>query len=173
MLKNGNFEEGPYIFPNTTWGVLIPPNIEDDHSPLPGWMIESLKAVKYIDSDHFTVPEGKRAVELVAGRESAIAQVVRTVPGKIYDLVFSVGDANNACEGSMLVEAFAGKITIQVPYISTGKGGFKKAKLRFTAVSTRTRVRFLSTNYHTKNDNSGSLCGPVIDNARMLIARRP
>lgn len=172
MLKNGNFEEGPYIFPNTTWGALIPPNIEDDHSPLPGWMIESLKAVKYIDSDHFTVPEGKRAVELVAGRESALAQVVRTVPGKVYDLVFSVGDANNACEGSMLVEAFAGKITIQVPYTSTGKGGFKKAKLRFTAVSTRTRVRFLSTNYHTKNDNSGSLCGPVIDNVSMLIAKR-
>ncbi|CAA0839130.1 GTP-binding nuclear protein Ran-3 [Striga hermonthica] len=75
MLKNGNFEEGPYIFPNTTWGVLIPPNIEDHHSPLPGWIIESLKAVKYIDSDHYWVPEGKRAVELVAGRESVLVQI--------------------------------------------------------------------------------------------------
>ncbi|KAJ9702507.1 hypothetical protein PVL29_004309 [Vitis rotundifolia] len=54
LLKNGGFEEGPYVFPNTSWGVLIPPNIEDDHSPLPGWMVESLKAVKYIDSDHFS-----------------------------------------------------------------------------------------------------------------------
>ncbi|GKV42075.1 hypothetical protein SLEP1_g49522 [Rubroshorea leprosula] len=44
ILKNGGFEECPYIFPNTCWGVL-PPNIEDDHSPLPGWMVESLKAV--------------------------------------------------------------------------------------------------------------------------------
>lgn len=172
MLKNGNFEEGPYIFPNTTWGALIPPHIEDDHSPLPGWIIESLKAVKYIDSDHFTVPEGKRAVELVAGRESALAQVVRTIPGKLYVLEFSVGDANNACEGSMLIEAFAGKITIQVPYTSRGKGGFKKARLRFTAISTRTRVRFLSTNYHTKNDNSGSLCGPVIDDVRLVGVRK-
>ncbi|KAL0380413.1 UNVERIFIED_CONTAM: hypothetical protein Sangu_0105600 [Sesamum angustifolium] len=124
MLKNGNFEEGPYIFPNTTWGVLIPPNIEDDHSPLPGWMIESLKAVKYIDSDHFGVPEGKRAVELVAGRESALAQTVKTVPGKTYDLIFSIGDAKNSCEGSMMVEATAGKVILQVPYESKGAGGF-------------------------------------------------
>ena len=66
-MKNGGFEEGPYIFPNASWGVLIPPNIEDDHSPLPGWMVESLKAVKYIDSDHFSVPQDRRAIELVAG----------------------------------------------------------------------------------------------------------
>jgi hypothetical protein len=77
LLKNGDFEEGPYIFPNTSWGTLIPPKIEDDHSPLPAWMVESLKAVKYIDSDHYSVPKGKRAVELVAGKESALAQVCK------------------------------------------------------------------------------------------------
>ncbi|KAK6158891.1 hypothetical protein DH2020_006205 [Rehmannia glutinosa] len=55
LLKNGDFEEGAYIFPNTSWGVLIPPNIEDDNSPLPAWMVESLKAVKYIDAAHFSV----------------------------------------------------------------------------------------------------------------------
>lgn len=170
-MKNGNFEEGPYIFPNTSWGVLIPPNIEDDHSPLPGWMIESLKAVKYIDSDHFRVPEGKRAVELVAGRESALAQVVKTLPGKIYDLTFSLGDAKNSCEGSMMVEAAAGKEIFQVPYESKGVGGFKHAKLRFKAISTRTRVRFLSSYYHMKSDNSGSLCGPMIDDVRLVSVR--
>lgn len=173
MLKNGNFEEGPYVLPKTSWGVLIPPNIEDDHSPLPGWMIESLKAVKYIDAEHFAVPGGKRAVELVAGKESAIAQVVKTTPGKVYDLTFSVGDANNSCEGYMLVEAFAGKTTLQAPYESKGKGGFKKAKLRFKAVSPRTRVRFLSTFYHMKSDHSGSLCGPVIDDVKLLSVRYP
>ncbi|OIT35789.1 PREDICTED: uncharacterized protein LOC109242909 [Nicotiana attenuata] len=173
MLKNGNFEEGPYIFPNTNWGILIPPNIEDDHCPLPGWIIESLKAVKYVDAEHFTVPEGKRAVELVAGRESALAQQVITKAGKIYDLIFTVGDANNSCEGSMLIEAFAGKVALQVPYMSKGKGGFKRAKLRFTAISRRTRVRFLSTNYHMKSDNSGSLCGPVIDDVRLVSVRNP
>ncbi|KAI8017039.1 hypothetical protein LOK49_LG04G02608 [Camellia lanceoleosa] len=173
MLKNGDFEEGPYVFPNTSWGVLIPPNIEDDHSPLLGWIIESLKAVKYIDSDHFAVPQGKRAVELIAGKESAIAQIVKTIPDKVYDLTFSVGDASNSCEGSMVVEAFAGKVTVQVPYESKGRGGFKRARVRFTAVSNRTRVRFLSLFYSMKSDNSGSLCGPVIDDVKLLGVRYP
>ncbi|PSR96045.1 Allergen Act d like [Actinidia chinensis var. chinensis] len=173
MLKNGNFEHGPYVFPNTSWGVLVPSNIEDDHCPLLGWMVESLKAVKYIDSDHFSVPEGKRAIELIAGKESAIAQVVKTTKGKVYDLTFSLGDASNLCEGSMEVEAFAGKVTLRVPYESKGKGGFKQARLRFVAVSDRTRVRFLSSFYTMKNDNSGSLCGPVIDDVKLLGVRNP
>ncbi|GFP90448.1 GTP-binding nuclear protein Ran-3 [Phtheirospermum japonicum] len=174
MLKNGNFEEGPYIFPKTSWGVLIPPNIEDDHSPLPGWIIGSLKAVKYIDSDHYGVTEGKRAVELVAGRESVIAQIVRTDPKRIYELVFSVGDAKNSCEGAMMVEVSAGRYKVQVPYESKGDGGFKRAKLRFkNASSSRTTIRFLSLNYHIKSDNSGSLCGPVIDDVRLALPNQP
>lgn len=171
LLKNGNFEEGPYVFPNTSWGVLIPPHIEDDHSPLPGWIIESLKAVKYIDSKHYAVPEGSRAIELVAGKESALAQVVFTKPGRRYALTFSVGDGNNGCEGSLVIEAFAGKETVKVPYESKGKGGFKRAKLLFTALSPRTRVMFLSTFYTTSSDHSGSLCGPVIDDVKLLSVR--
>lgn len=173
LLKNGNLEEGPYIFPNSTWGVLIPPTLEDAHSPLPGWMIESLKAVKYIDSDHFHVPNGKRAVELVAGRESALAQMVRTKPGKTYDLLFSIGDAKNSCEGSMMVEAAAGRDIMHVPYESKGVGGFKRATLRFKAVSSRTRIRFLSGYYHMRSDNSGALCGPVVDDLRLVSVRYP
>ncbi|XP_028766316.1 uncharacterized protein LOC114750652 [Neltuma alba] len=169
MLKNGDFEEGPYVLPKTDGGVLLPPNIEDAHSPLPGWMIESLKSVKYIDSDHFFVPKGKRAIELVAGREGAIAQIVRTQIGKTYDLSFAVGDANNACEGSMTVEAFAGKETVKVSYVSKGKGGFITGKLRFKAVSSRTRITFFSTFYSMKTD--GTLCGPVLDDVKLLSVR--
>jgi Protein of unknown function (DUF642) len=110
LIKNGDFEEGPFILPNTSWGVLIPSHIEDDHSPLPGWMVDSLKAVRYIDSPHFSVPQGLRAIELLAGRESSISQVIRTVPGRAYVLSFTVGDANNACKGSLMIEAYAGII---------------------------------------------------------------
>ncbi|KAG1346181.1 putative GTP-binding nuclear protein Ran1B [Cocos nucifera] len=152
LLKNADFEEGPFILPNTTWGVLVPPNIEDDHSPLPGWMVESLKAVDYIDSAHFKVPQGKRAVELVGGKESALAQVTRTVVGRVYTLSFSVGDSGNACAGPMVVEAFAARSTVKVPYDSKGTGGFKRAVLRFTAVAERTRVVFLSSYYNTRTD---------------------
>ncbi|KAK2452942.1 hypothetical protein QL285_000688 [Trifolium repens] len=136
-------------------------------------MVESLKAVKYLDSDHFSVPEGTRAIELVAGKESAIAQVARTIPGKTYTLSFSVGDASNSCEGSMIVEAFAGKNTIKVPYQSKGKGGFKRAVLRFVAVGIRTRVMFLSTFYSMRSDDLSSLCGPVIDDVKLLSVRKP
>ncbi|KAJ6697886.1 hypothetical protein OIU79_011444 [Salix purpurea] len=172
IMKNGGFEEGPYLLPNTSWGVLIPPNIEDKHSPLPGWMVESLKAVKYIDVEHFSVPQGRRAIELVAGKESAIAQVARTITGKTYTLSFAVGDASNSCEGSMVVEAFAGKDTIKVPYESKGKGGFKRAELRFVAVSNRTRIMFYSTFYTMRSDDFSSLCGPVIDDVKLLSLRR-
>lgn len=171
LLKNADFEEGPYILPNTTWGVLVPPNIEDDHSPLPGWMVESLKAVNYIDSAHFKVPQGKSAVELVGGKESALAQVTRTVVGRVYTLSFSVGDASNACAGPMVVEAFAARSTVKVPYDSKGTGGFKRAVLRFTAVAERTRVVFLSSYYNTRTD--GSLCGPLVDDVTLLSVRNP
>ncbi|XP_011019761.1 PREDICTED: uncharacterized protein LOC105122382 [Populus euphratica] len=171
LIKNGGFEEGPYLLPNTSWGVLIPPNIEDKHSPLPGWMVESLKAVKFIDIEHFSVPQGRRAIELVAGKESAIAQVVRTIIGKTYSLSFAVGDASNSCEGSMVVEAFAGKDTLKVPYESKGKGGFKRAVLKFVAVSSRTRVMFYSTFYTMRSDDFSSLCGPVVDDVKLLSLR--
>ncbi|GMN50067.1 hypothetical protein TIFTF001_019235 [Ficus carica] len=173
LLKNGNFEEGPYVFPNTTCGVLIPPHIEDDHSPLPGWIIDSLKAVKYIDSEHFYVPEGKRAIELVGGRESSLAQIVRTQPGKEYVLTFVVGDAKNGCEGSLAVEAFAGKNTVKVDHVSTGKGESVPGKLRFKATNYRTRIMFFSSVYTMTSDHSGTLCGPILDDVKLISVRNP
>ncbi|GAB2275535.1 Protein DUF642 L-GALACTONO-1,4-LACTONE-RESPONSIVE GENE 2 [Dionaea muscipula] len=173
LLKNGDLEEGPLVLANTSWGVLIPPNIEDDHSPLPGWNILSLKAVKYVDSDHYSVPQGKRAVELVAGRESVLSQTVRTVPGRQYGLKFSVGDGSNTCLGTMILEAHAGKSSLKVPYASTGKGGFKVALLKFVATSTRTNVVFFSTYYHTRGDDFSTLCGPIIDDVVLLSVRHP
>lgn len=163
MVKNGGFEEGPHVFPNHTSGILLPPKQKDLTSPLPGWIIESLKAVKYIDSKHFKVPFDKAAVELVAGRESAIAQVIRTIPNKSYKLSFVVGDAKNGCHGSMLVEAFAAKETLKVPFKSNGKGGYKSASFIFKAISVRTRITFYSSYYHTKVNDVGTLCGPVLD----------
>ncbi|KAI4379276.1 hypothetical protein MLD38_005595 [Melastoma candidum] len=172
LVKNGDFEEGPYIFPNTSWGVLVPPQIEDDHSPLPGWAIKSLKAVKYIDSDHFSVPSGRRAVELVAGRESVILQPLITIPGRHYLLTFLVGDAKNSCEGSMAVEAYVGKESVTVPFTSKGKGDNVRGRLEFTASLARTQVSFRSSYYSMTTDNTGSLCGPVIDDVVVLGVRK-
>lgn len=163
LVKNGGFEEGPHRLVNSTQGVLLPPKQEDLTSPLPGWIIESLKAVKFIDSKYFNVPFGQAAIELVAGKESAIAQVIRTSPGQTYSLSFAVGDAKNDCHGSMMVEAFAARDTLKVPHTSVGGGHFKTASFKFKAVEARTRITFFSGYYHTKKADIGSLCGPVID----------
>ncbi|KAM7263822.1 hypothetical protein ACFE04_001505 [Oxalis oulophora] len=168
LVKNPSFEEGPHRLINTTNGVLLPPRQEDLTSPLPGWIIESLKAVKFIDAKHFNVPDKFAAIELVAGRESAIAQILRTVPNKLYSLTFDVGDAKNGCHGMMMVEAFAGKETLKVPFKSQGKGEYKTASFKFKAVSARTRITFYSSYYHTKIDDFGSLCGPVVDQVRVV-----
>ncbi|CAN8286946.1 unnamed protein product [Cochlearia groenlandica] len=170
LVKNGGFEIGPHVFANFSTGILIPAKIQDIISPLPGWIIESLKPVKYIDNRHFKVPSGLAAVELVAGRESAIAQIIRTIAGKAYTLAFTVGDAHNGCHGSMMVEAFAGKEAFKLPFVSEGQGEFKTARFGFVAVSDRTRITFYSGFYHTKLHDFGHLCGPVLDNVIVSLA---
>ncbi|KAL6903582.1 hypothetical protein ACP4OV_004395 [Aristida adscensionis] len=167
MLRNGDFEEGPYIFPNSPWGVLVPPMSEDLYSPLPGWTIMSdTKVVKYVDAAHHAVPEGAGAVELVAGRECAMLQEAATVAGRSYRVSFSVGDAANGCEGSMVVEAYAARATARVAYESRGAGGHRRADLEFAAVANRTRVVFQSSNHHMRPD--GTLCGPVVDDVSLV-----
>lgn len=167
-MKNGNFEIGPHVFKIFSTGVLLLPKIHDVVSPLPAWIIESLKPVKYIDNKHFSVPSRFAAIELVGGRESAIAQIIRTIPNKFYNLTFAIGDAKNACNGSMVVEAFAAKQTLKVPFASNGKGEFITASLKFQATSNRTRLTFYSANYHTKLHDYGQLCGPVLDSVTVL-----
>ncbi|XXG56489.1 hypothetical protein AAC387_Pa03g3883 [Persea americana] len=167
LVKNGGFEEGPYLLKNTTAGILLPPKQEDYTSPLPGWIIESLKAIRYVDSEHFKVPFGLAAVELVAGRESAIAQVITTIPNRFYNLSFVVGDAKNGCHGSMLVEAFAVNETAKVQFHSHGKGEHRVASIKFKAIGARTRITFFSSFYHTKIDDTGSLCGPILDQVKV------
>ncbi|KAL3733366.1 hypothetical protein ACJRO7_022833 [Eucalyptus globulus] len=158
LVKNAGFEEGPHRLINSSNGVLLPPRQEDLTSPLPGWIIESLKAMKFIDKKHFNVPFGLAAVELVAGRESAITQIIRTLLSKCYNLTFAIGDARNGCHGSMMVEAFAAKDTLKVPFQSQGKG--------------RTRLTFFSSLYHTRIDDFVSLCGPVLDEVRVVPLSR-
>ncbi|KAL6903620.1 hypothetical protein ACP4OV_004433 [Aristida adscensionis] len=176
LLENGDFEEGPYIFPDTPWGVLVPPMDEDDYSPLSPWMVmSSTKSVKYVDAAHYAVPRGARAVELVAGMETALVQNVTTVPGQPCRLEFSVGDAGDGCVGSMSVQAYAARGSVRVPYESQGKGGYGRGALEFTAVANQTRVAFVSMAYTMKPD--GTLCGPVVDDASLVctsnrVARR-
>ncbi|EYU33356.1 hypothetical protein ABFS82_13G084500 [Erythranthe guttata] len=166
-VVNGDFEEGPWIFRNESLGVLLPTNLDEDTSSLPGWIVESNRAVRFIDSTHYSVPGGKRAIELLSGKEGIISQMVETKPNKPYRLTFSLGHAGDACKQPLAVMAFAGDQAQNVHYTPNSNSTFQKEDLNFTAKAERTRVAFYSVYYNTRTDDMSSLCGPVVDDVRV------
>jgi hypothetical protein len=167
VVINGDFEEGPWMFPNTSFGVLLPTNLDEQTSALPGWMIESNRAVRYVDSDEYKVPQGKRAVELLSGKEGIISQMVETTPEKVYSLTFTLGSAGDSCQPPMAVMAFAGDQAQNFHYSPMGNATSQSANVTFTAHAERTRMAFYSVYYNTRSDDHISLCGPVIDDIRV------
>ncbi|EEC70811.1 hypothetical protein OsI_02272 [Oryza sativa Indica Group] len=167
VVSNGDFEEGPWMFPNTSFGVLLPTNLDEQTSALPGWMIESNRAVRFVDSDQYTVPQGKRAIELLSGKEGIISQMVETTPQKEYSLTFTLGSAGDSCQPPMAVMAFAGDQAQNFHYSPMGNATSQAANVTFTARAERTRVVFYSVYYNTRSDDHSSLCGPVIDDVRV------
>ncbi|KAK8692505.1 hypothetical protein V6N13_075964 [Hibiscus sabdariffa] len=170
-VVNSGFEFGPWMFQNVSLGVLLPTNLDEETSPLPGWMVESNRAVRYIDSNHYAVPEGKRAVELVSGKEGIISQMVETKPDKLYSLTFSLGHARDKCKEPLAVMAFAGDQAQNFHYTPDSNSTFQVASVNFTAKAERTRIAFYSVYYNTRTDDMSSLCGPVVDDVRVWFSR--
>ncbi|GMI93556.1 hypothetical protein like AT1G29980 [Hibiscus trionum] len=169
-VVNSGFEFGPWMFQNVSLGVLLPTNLDEETSPLPGWMVESNRAVRYIDSNHYAVPEGKRAVELVSGKEGIISQMVETTPNKLYSLTFSLGHARDKCKEPLAVMAFAGDQAQNFHYTPDSNSTFQVASVNFTAKAERTRIAFYSVYYNTRTDDMSSLCGPVVDDVRVWFS---
>ncbi|KAL3851480.1 hypothetical protein ACJIZ3_013362 [Penstemon smallii] len=166
-VVNGDFEEGPWMFRNESLGVLLPTNLDEETSSLPGWIVESNRAVRYIDSYHFSIPGGKRAIELLSGKEGIISQMVETKPNKPYRLTFSLGNAGDTCKQPLAVMAFAGDQAQNIHYTPNSNSTFQVVDLNFTAKAERTRVAFYSVYYNTRTDDMSSLCGPVVDDVRV------
>ncbi|XP_058095321.1 protein DUF642 L-GALACTONO-1,4-LACTONE-RESPONSIVE GENE 2 [Magnolia sinica] len=166
-VTNGDFEEGPWMFRNASLGVLLPTNLDEETSSLPGWTVESNRAVRYIDSNHYTVPQGKRAVELLSGKEGIISQMVETTPEKQYSLTFSLGKAGDSCQEPMAIMAFAGDQAQNIHYSPIGNMSHQTANLTFKARADKTRIAFYSVYYSTRTDDKSSLCGPVVDDVRV------
>ncbi|KAI3456016.1 hypothetical protein Pfo_012679 [Paulownia fortunei] len=159
-VVNGDFEEGPWMFRNESLGVLVPTNLDEETSSLPGWIVESNRAVRYIDSYHFSVPGGKRAIELLSGKEGIISQMID---------IF-IGHAGDACKQPLAVMAFAGDQAQNIHYTPNSNSTFQTANLNFTAKAERTRVAFYSVYYNTRTDDMSSLCGPVVDDVRVELS---
>ena len=169
-VTNGDFEEGPWMFRNTSLGVLLPTNLDEDTSSLPGWIVESNRAIRYIDLDNYAVPQGRRAVELVSGKEGIISQMVETAPNKDYRLSFLLGHADDKCKQPLAVMAFAGDQSQNIHYTPNSNSTFQDASVNFTAKAERTRIAFYSVYYNTRSDDMSSLCGPVIDDVRVWFS---
>lgn len=166
-VLNGDFESGPWMMRNESLGVLLSTNLDEQASPLPGWIVESNRAVRYIDSDHFSVPGGKRAVELLSGKEGIISQTVETKPNRAYRMRFSLGHAGDKCKPPLAVMAFAGDQAENIHYTPDANSTFRAADVNFTAKAERTRIAFYSIYYNTRTDDMTSLCGPVIDDVKV------
>ncbi|KAH9797756.1 hypothetical protein KPL71_005975 [Citrus sinensis] len=169
-VDNGDFEEGPWMFRNVSLGVLLPTNLDEETSSLPGWIVESNRAVRYIDSYHYSVPQGKRAIELLSGKEGIISQMVETMANKDYSLTFSLGHAGDKCKQPLAVMAFAGDQAQIVHYTEDANSTFHDANVNFTAKADRTRIAFYSVYYNTRTDDMSSLCGPVVDDVRVWFS---
>ncbi|KGN49391.1 uncharacterized protein LOC101220961 [Cucumis sativus] len=170
-VNNGDFESGPWMFRNGSLGVLIPTNLDEETSSLPGWIVESNRAVRYIDSYHFNVPQGKRAIELLSGKEGIISQMVETTPEKPYTMTFSLGQAGDKCKQPLAVMAFAGDQAQNFHYTGPdSNSSFQSVNLNFTAKADRTRIAFYSVYYNTRTDDMSSLCGPVVDDVRVWFS---
>jgi len=169
-VVNGDFEEGAWMFRNESLGILLPTNLDEETSSLPGWIVESNRAVRYIDSYHFAVPQGKRAIELLSGKEGIISQMVETKANKPYQLSFSLGHAGDSCKQPLAVMAFAGDQAQNIHYTPNSNSTFQTADVNFTSKAERTRIAFYSVYYNTRSDDMSSLCGPVVDDVRVALS---
>lgn len=161
MLVNGGFEVGPAFLSNSSQGILLHEEPDSLQSPLQQWSI--IGTVKYIDSKHYSVPEGKAAIELVSrGAPSGIFTIPALTKGSTYNLEFMVGDANDSCVGDLIVYAQIGTSTENFTMRSNGTGSAQKQFITFKADSSATPISFVSYNESQTSDHV--FCGPVIDN---------
>ncbi|CAI9785080.1 unnamed protein product [Fraxinus pennsylvanica] len=161
ILANGGFEVGPAFIKNSSEGILLNEEPEIFNSPMQGWSIIGI--IKYIDSSHYKVPEGRAAIELVSGSPSGIQIDLTLTVGSTYSLEFMMGDANDSCVGDFIVYAQIGTTIQNFTVKSNGTGSAQKQFMTFEAEFTRlTSISITSFNETRTNDNV--LCGPVIDN---------
>lgn len=158
-MLNGGFEYGPEFLNNSTEGILIDQAPSPVQSPLLEWSV--LGTVKYIDSNHFFVPQGKAAIEIVSGVSTGIQMAATLGEGSTYNLEFMLGGANNSCVEDFIVEAQAGSTGQNFTLPSHGTGSAKKFSMKFKADSSVTPISFMS--YTKSQTKDGILCGPVVD----------
>ncbi|GJX89984.1 hypothetical protein Tco_0343310 [Tanacetum coccineum] len=135
------------------------------HSALYSWIV--LGTVIYIDSKHYAVPQGLRAVGLVSGNPSGNLYNVNMYQELQVTLEFIMGDAGDPCVGHFTVVAQVGPLQWNFMMRSNGVGSRKKYSVNFQfnkTYITNNVVPFSFVSYkETRTSHHPVLCGPVID----------
>ncbi|KAL9151721.1 hypothetical protein ABFS82_11G070600 [Erythranthe guttata] len=150
-LANGDFEIGPAFLKNSF------------DSPLQEWSI--LGTVKYIDSIHYKVPQGKAAIELVSADLSGIQIGLNLETKSTYTLNFTMGDANNSCAGDFTVYVQVADNVHNFTMRSNGTGSaFVKSITFKSELPSTVETSIAIYSFNETRTSYGVLCGPVIDN---------
>ncbi|KAL7584961.1 protein DUF642 L-GALACTONO-1,4-LACTONE-RESPONSIVE GENE 2 [Lactuca sativa] len=166
-FANNGFEVGPAFIGNSSQGVLLEADSSypesSIQSPLQHWSI--LGIVKYLDSKHYAVPRGGRAVELVSGNPSGIVSDVGFLKDRQVTIDFIMGDANDSCVGDFLVFLQVGDTMIwNFTMRSIGVGSREAHSVTFKANFSNTEQVLISfTSFNETQNSNNVLCGPVID----------
>ncbi|PWA34957.1 hypothetical protein CTI12_AA614090 [Artemisia annua] len=171
-FSNSGFEVGPGPLVQSSQGIFLEAesnlnNLSSVQLALYPWIV--LGTVKYINSNHYAVPEGRRAVELISasGNPSGIAYNATAINGiRQYILEFIMGDAGDSCVGDFTVVVQVGSMKWNFMRKSNGAGSSKKYSVKFQnwTYSTTDVVPISFVSYtETRTSDHQELCGPVID----------
>lgn len=157
LLTNGSFEDGPEPDP---MGPGFTP-MEAGSSQIPGWTV-TRGSIDYI-GPYWQHADGRRSIDVNGNAPGAIAQTIRTKPGRKYRVTFSL--SGNFCGGAepqikRLVVSAADRRE-EFAFDTTGRNyedmGWKSHTWEFTATTEETTLEFVSTT------ELPVACGPALD----------
>jgi choice-of-anchor C domain-containing protein len=162
LLTNGSFEDGPE--PDAGGPGFTP--MEAGSTEIRGWTI-TRGSIDYI-GPYWQHADGRRSLDLNGNVPGAIAQTIRTHPGKKYRVTFSL--AGNNCGGDVepvktVVVSAAGSEG-RFTFDTTGKSyedmGWLTKTWEFTASAAETTLEFTSVTELTP------ACGPALDRVSVV-----
>ncbi|MCP3979406.1 MAG: choice-of-anchor C family protein [bacterium] len=159
-IGNGGFESGPPIPGGTQFVVLIAPD-----SSIPGWPVTA-GSIDYVGPAIWTSSEGVRSLDLSGSGPGAVSQVLTTVAGTNYTVLFDLaghrGDAGSVLVARVSAVGLAPLASVDYPFDTTGNTpsnlGWLTRSFSFTADSSSTTLTFTSL--------SPQHYGPTLDNVR-------
>lgn len=157
LLTNGSFEDGPE--PDPAGPGFTP--FEAGSTVIPGWTV-TRGSVDYIGF-YWQHADGKRSIDLNGNEPGAIAQTIRTTPGRKYRVTFSL--AGNFCGGGEVtlktLTVTAGGNRMEFSFDTNGRNyedmGWIARSWEFTANAAETTLEFASTT------EVPVACGPALD----------